>query len=261
MLTHAQIKHLAALKNKKYRTELGRFTAEGHKLVMELVNSRFHVEAVYATPAWQTENDSLIQTFPVPLHTILPHQMERVTQLSTPGPILAEVCIPEPGEEPVYSHGLVLALDGIRDPGNLGTIIRIADWFGIREIACSGDCVEAWNPKVIQATMGSIVRVAVHSCDLPRFLASAALAHPPRPVYGALLDGDSLYTTRLEPEGIIVIGNESRGISPETARFVNRRITIPAYGGAGDDRAESLNASVAAAVICAEFRRCRQVSE
>ena len=145
---------------------------------------------------------------------------------------------------------LSLALDGIQDPGNLGTIIRIADWFGIEQIFCSDDTVDAWNPKVVQATMGSIARVNIIYFNLLEFLDTLPADFP---VYGTLLDGDNIYTQPLTPHGLIVMGNEGNGISPEIRQKVNRRLLIPSYRT--DDTAESLNVAIATAITCAEFRR------
>ena len=145
---------------------------------------------------------------------------------------------------------LSIALDGIQDPGNLGTIIRIADWFGIRDIICSEDTVDAWNPKVVQATMGSIARVNIIYFNLPQFIDT--LPHD-YPVYGTLLDGENIYTQSLTSHGLIVMGNEGNGISPEVRSRVNRRLLIPSYRT--DDTAESLNVAIATAITCSEFRR------
>ena len=145
---------------------------------------------------------------------------------------------------------LSLALDGIQDPGNLGTIIRIADWFGIQTIFCSEDTVDAWNPKVVQATMGSIARVNIYYMSLSALIDTLPADYP---VYGTLLDGDNIYTQPLTPHGLIVMGNEGNGISPEIRAKVNRRLLIPSYSQ--DDTAESLNVAIATAITCAEFRR------
>ncbi len=255
MLTHPQIKHLRALGNKKYREETGRFLAEGHKLVTELCASRLRVCAVYATAEWLSANGGPACDPAIPVFTIPPHIMEKVTQFATPSPVMAEVCIPVPGPGPEYRGGLVLALDGIRDPGNLGTILRVADWFGIGEVVCSPDCVEVWNPKVVHSTMGSIARIRTSSCNLPEFLASAAAATQDLPVYGAFLEGENIFQSCLSEEGVLVIGNESRGISSALDPFITRRLRIPSFGDVAGGKAESLNASVATAVICAEFRR------
>jgi RNA methyltransferase, TrmH family len=182
-------------------------------------------------------------------------EMERITGLSSPSPTLALGEIPQTNSLPCSQiNDLVLALEDIRDPGNLGTIIRIADWFGITSIVCSDQTVDLFNPKVIQATMGSVARVRVDYCNLPEFLSSL---DPSTKIYGTFPEGENIYTKQLEPEGIILIGNESSGISAEVASHVTDRITIPSWSPESSrrDHAESLNASIATAVVCAEFRR------
>jgi RNA methyltransferase, TrmH family len=263
MLSQNQVKHITALKVKKYREEFGQFIAEGHKLVTDLAGSDYVITGIYASPAWIVANLPLVKEKKIPVFETLPREMERISALSTPGPVLAVVGIPpSPGELPVPGEGgLWLALDDIRDPGNLGTIIRIADWFGIDRVLCSESCVDLYNPKVVQATMGSIARVKVTRCNLAKMLpglSGSADAHGRTgvlPVFGAFLEGDAVFSESLPDHGIIVIGNESRGISPELEPFITHRIFIPAFGDPVSGKAESLNASVATAIICAEFRR------
>ena len=254
MLSQNQIKHITALGVKKYREEYRQFIAEGHKLVTELVNSEFTVAGIYASAEWLVANLPMIRQKNIPVFETLPREMERISALATASPVLAVIEFPgplppPPGAGPVSE--LILALDDIRDPGNLGTIIRIADWFGIATVLCSDSCVDQYNPKVVQATMGSIARVRVTRCSLSEALSNL----DGYPVYGAFLDGESIYAQTLTSHGIIVIGNESRGISPELEPFITRKIAIPAYGSSLSGKAESLNASVATAIICAEFRR------
>ena len=259
MLSQNQVKHISALRVKKYREEFSQFIAEGHKLVMDLVGSDFPIAGIYASSEWIVANLSLIGEKKIPVFETIPREMERITALTSPSPVLAVVGIRQAFIPAVDGNislpGLNLALDDIRDPGNMGTIIRIADWFGISAVFCSGSCVELFNPKVVQAPMGSIARVKVLTCDLAGLLASQKACHDDYPVYGAFLEGESLYDQPLADHGLIVIGNESRGISRELERFVNRKIYIPSFGQSDAGKAESLNASVAAAIICAEFRR------
>ncbi len=259
MLSQNQVKHISALRLKKFREEFNQFIAEGHKLVTELMNSPFAIAGIYASSEWIMANLSLVREKNIPVFETLPGEMERITALATPSPVLAVVEIRPVYDQAVDSNGslkgLNLALDDIRDPGNMGTIIRIADWFGIRAVFCSGSCVELFNPKVVQATMGSIARVPVISCNLAELLALKTGSQDDYPVYGAFLEGDSLYAQTLTDRGIILIGNESRGITPELERFVTRKIYIPSFGSSAAGKAESLNASVATAIICAEFRR------
>ncbi len=230
-ITQAEIKRIRSLREKKFRDAYGLFVVEGEKMVQEALRSGFRVEGV-----WRREE-------------IGDAAMERISQLSTPSPVLAVVARPEP-VEPVLERCLCLALDGVRDPGNLGTIIRTADWFGVRTVYVSGDCAETFNPKVIQASMGSVFRVRLVTADIP------ALARRFREagmrVYGTFLDGSDLYREALQPEGLVVMGNEANGIRPAVAAEVDARLTIPSFGKSG---AESLNVAAATAVTLSEFRR------
>ena len=271
MLTQNQIKHITALKVKKYREEFSQFIAEGHKLVMDLINSEYKIKGIYASSEWIAENIPLIREKNIAVFETSPREMERISALATHSPVLAVVHIPgsrirkseirnPKSEIRNPANSLILALDDIRDPGNLGTIIRIADWFGISRVLCSDTCVDLYNPKVVQATMGSVARVKVISCDLAETLST--LSGSPTlsgcsgfPVYGAYLDGDSIFLQTLTRHGIIVIGNESRGISPELEPFITKKISIPSFGNFASGKAESLNAAIATAIICAEFRK------
>ncbi|MEI7980773.1 MAG: type IX secretion system plug protein domain-containing protein [Bacteroidota bacterium] len=265
MLSRNQIKHVSALRQKKYRDEYSQFIAEGEKLVIDLVNSPFKIVEIFASAPWIVANLPLLRQKEIPVYETLPMEMERISALTTPSPVLAVVTIPagervswragELTNSPTHqlTNSLFLALDDIRDPGNLGTIIRIADWFGIKTIFCSEQSVELYNPKVVQATMGSIVRVRVIHCNLAETL--AVFSGCSIPVFGAFLEGENLYEQTLPSEGVILIGNESRGISSELEPFVTKKLFIPSYGPADADKAESLNASVATAIICSEFRR------
>ncbi len=238
-MTNNEIKYIKSLSQKKFRDESGLFVVEGEKLVAEALASRFQVEKVY-------RKDEIGEA-----------AMARISGLSSPSPALALVHRPDDislGELP--SKGLFLALDGIRDPGNLGTILRIADWFGIDAVFASGDTVDVFNPKVVQATMGAIFRVRFHYCDIPA-LCRDALACGGK-VYGTFLDGENMYRKTLdngrEAPAVIVIGNEANGISAATAACVSDRLFIPPYP-ADDPGSESLNAAVATAITVAEFRR------
>lgn len=259
MLSQNQVKHITALKVKKFREERNQFIAEGHKLVVDLVNSEFNVAGIYASADWIVSNLSLVREKGIPLFETLPKEMDRISGMATPGPVLAVVDIPRPGHEPldlvVKAGSLILAIDDIRDPGNLGTIIRIADWFGFSTILSSLNSVDLFNPKVVQATMGSIARVKVISCDLAETIASMKRSSDPFPVYGTFLDGDVLFTQPLAGHGIIVIGNEARGISTELLPFITHKLFIPSYGSTLSGKAESLNAAIATAIVCSEFRR------
>ena len=233
MLTNAEIKRIKSLKDKKFRDEYGQFAVEGEKLVGEALCSGFKVLAVYRTEEIGEE------------------AMSRMSQLSSPSPVLAVVEKPEP-KGLVLERGLYLGLDSVRDPGNMGTILRLADWFGISTVFASQDCVEVFNPKVVQASMGSVFRVNAVFCDLQeicrRFRAMDM------PVYGTFLDGRNIYTQTLADEGLIVMGNEASGVSPEVASLASTRLLIPSFA-AGRRTAESLNVATATAVVLSEFRR------
>ena len=255
MLSRNDIKHIQSLRQKKFRDLHRQFVAEGSKLVLEIAEGPFRVINVYALGGWLEKHELVLREKKILFTEVTEEEMERITALSSPAPSLALAEIPEANCLPVPPvHELVLALDDIRDPGNLGTIIRIADWFGIRCVVCSEQTVDLFNPKVIQATMGSVARVRVDYCNLPDFLSSMDAITK---IYGTFPEGENIYHKQLEPEGIILIGNESSGISEEVASHVTDRISIPSWspGDRRDDHAESLNASVATAIVCAEFRR------
>lgn len=228
-ITKSEIKLLRSLGEKKFREETGLFTVEGEKMVREAEQSDFVVRAV-----WRKED-------------IGEEAMSRISQFSTPSPVLA--LVEKPGN--VKPEGdFALALDAVRDPGNLGTIIRIADWFGVRTVYMSADTVEAFNPKVIQSSMGSIFRIRLITCDIPELCRSFKVRG--LPVYGTLLDGQNIYSQELEARGLIVMGNESNGISPAVRAELDHGLLIPQAPGGG---AESLNVAVATAVTLSEFRR------
>ena len=238
MITKAEIKEIRALAQKKFRDAAGLFTVEGEKLVEEALRSGFEVVKVYRTEEIGAEN------------------MARISMLTHPSPALAVVRKPTQPELVPASGELMLALDSLRDPGNVGTILRIADWFGIRTVVASPDTVELYNPKVVQATMGAIFRVNVHYVELTGWLDEVLAAGGK--VYGTFLDGRRIYDQPLETgenaPSVIVIGNESNGISPAVAARVSDRLFIPPYPG-DEPTSESLNAAVATAVTVAEFRR------
>jgi RNA methyltransferase, TrmH family len=254
LLSNNQVKHIQSLKQKKFREIHRQFLAEGSKLVLAILESPCKIIAVYALADWLKRNEKNLLSKKISFTEISEVEMERITALSSPSQVLAIAEIPETPILPVPAfHNLVLLLDDIKDPGNLGTIIRIADWFGIESIICSENTVDLYNPKVIQATMGSVARVSVHYLNLPEYLSSL---DPAIKIYGTFPEGENIYSIQLDPDGIILIGSESFGISPEVALKVTNRISIPYYSNdAGRDHAESLNASIATAIICSEFRR------
>lgn len=242
MITKNTIKQIASLRQQKFRKEMGLFIVEGRKMVDELLHSSFKLEGLYATEAFLAEQPSFATA-----ETVSSMQMEQMSGQDTPPGILAVVHIPEQGAVATRSK-LVLALDGIANPGNMGTLIRTAEWFGIDNVVCSTDCVELWNPKVIQATMGSVFRVKVLETNLVTFLSEQK--QKGKAIYGALLEGENLFGMREKPKGVIVIGSESHGIRAEVLRCITHPITIPRVG---ESTTESLNAAVAGAIIMAEM--------
>ena len=250
MLTKNTIKMIRSLEQKKFRTRENSFVAEGPKVVGDLL-AVMRPKLVIATSQWISENN----TKGIDVETVSEDELSRISFLQHPQQVLAVFPIPSISESTDYNKTLkgklTLALDSVQDPGNLGTIIRIADWFGIETILCSHDTADAYNPKVIQATMGSIARVRIIYTDLPKTLESLASTMP---VYGTFLDGENIHAKQLPEEAIIVMGNEGKGISQEVARLVTDRILIPNYPE-GRPTADSLNVAIATAITCAEFRR------
>ena len=245
MLSKSQISLLQSLQHKKFRREHGLFLVEGYKSVSEFINSAYHIEAVYYTPAIAPKLLKLSQK--MNFQEISSNILEKISTLKTPADVIAVVKIPN---WPVLNHAVLhkkfsIVLDGIQDPGNMGTIIRTADWFGIDHIICSEDSVEVYNPKVVQATMGSLSRLNVHYRDVPAFLSAVKL-----PVFGALLDGENIYSTNFGDEGLIIMGNEGNGLRPDVVQLVSKAITIPRAGNA-----ESLNVAIATAIFCSEINR------
>lgn len=243
-MTKAEIQLIRSLADKRGRTEQGLFLAEGEKLIGELRTSQLHVRRIYALEGLFAGEE---------VEVVSPREMERISQLKTPSNSVAVVEIPRYRLRPEELRGqLTLALDEVQNPGNLGTIIRLADWFGIRDILCSEGTADCFNPKVVQATMGAILRVRVHYTDLAARIAEAATEGIP--VYGTFLEGQNLYETRLSPTGIVVMGNEGRGVTPSVAECISRKLFIPPWP-ADRHGSESLNVAMATGIVCAEFRR------
>lgn len=247
MISKNKIKYIHSLELKKNRKEDNVFVAEGHKLVGDLLGN-FSCKYLAATQEWWNENPSA-KAYEMAIVTN--EELSKASFLKTPQSVLA---IFEQDNSPVdlsiIRNSLCLALDDIQDPGNLGTIIRLADWFGIEHIFCSPNTVDVYNPKAIQATMGGIARVKLHYGSLLELITQL----DNYPVYGTFLNGDNLYSKDLSPVGLIVMGNEGNGISPEVERLINQRLYIPNYP---QNRAtsESLNVAIATSIVCAEFRR------
>lgn len=243
----ADIQFVRSLADKRARDEHGLFIAEGAKLVEEIMASKSPIERIYTTRHDLTGPN---------VEHVERKDMERISQLKTASDTLAVVHSPRHKlNDDSLCRGLVLALDGVQNPGNMGTIIRLADWFGVENIVCSMESADCYNPKVVQATMGAILRVKVHyTNDLPAILRRAA--ERGTPIYGTLLDGENIYSKELATEGIIIMGNEGRGLSDECRAIVTDRLFIPPYP-ADAPTSESLNVAMATGIILAEFRRPR----
>ncbi|WP_323325407.1 TrmH family RNA methyltransferase [Arcicella gelida] len=245
MLSKNQIKYINSLQQKKFRQEHQSFIVEGAKSVLELIQSDFEVELLFVTDDFYKENESLLEKQPIRPEIVTQAELERVGSFSSNNAALATVKTKENQEIFAQENEYVLILDDIRDPGNLGTIIRVADWYGIKKIVCSKETVDFYSPKVISSTMGSFTRVAIYYTDLQTFLSENKLK-----VYGTFLDSANVHETVFAEAGYIVIGNEANGISEGVERLVTDKITIPRFGAA-----ESLNAGIATAVICDNLRR------
>ncbi len=239
MLSKNQIKLIKSLESKKFRKREGLFVAEGPKVVGDLLRAGYQPHAIFST---EPRPDAEL---------ITDDELHRISFLQHPQEVLAVFHTPTPQESSNFHlpADICLALDGVQDPGNVGTIIRIADWFGITHIYCSPDTADVYNPKVVQATMGSLAHVQITYCDLVPLLREAAV-----PVYGTLLDGQDIYQQPLAREGVIVMGNEGNGISPEVRQLVSHKLLIPNFNK-NAETAESLNVAIATSITCSEFRR------
>ena len=244
MITKNQIKLISSLHQKKNRLTNNLFFAEGVKVIQELLESNFELEHLYCTEA-------IFEAIEISKKTVISQSdLKKISALSTPNNCLAVFKIPSRslGTKPIIENGLLLALDDIRDPGNLGTIIRLCDWFGIEQLICSKETVDIYNPKVVQATMGSLARVNVSYLDLETFLSKTYL-----PIFGTFMDGQNIYKEKLPQEAIIIMGNEGNGISEKIEKIIKNRLSIPRFGNL--QQTESLNVSTATAIILSEFRR------
>ena len=251
MLSKARIKLIHSLEQKKFRRQEGLFVAEGHKLVGELLLAGHAPAHVFHTQSWCMP-DGVSLSCPVDL--VSDSELRTASLLQHPQQVLALFPLPL-WPLPEVSAGkekLLIALDGVQDPGNLGTICRLADWFGIEDIVCSAETADIFNPKAIQATMGAISRIRVHYTNLHDFLSQASTHSTP--IYGTFLDGRNIYDRPLTPHGIIVMGNEGKGISREIESLVSDKLFIPSYP-LDRPTTESLNVAMATAITCAEFRR------
>ena len=255
MISKNQIKYVHQLELKKFRKQEGLFIAEGHKVVGDLLAAGFRPTQLFATAEWITSNTPLLRGGGArgggDIIEVTTDELTKLSLQQHPQQVLALFPIPE--AQPQISNlksQISILLDNIQDPGNLGTIIRIADWFGIDTIFCSTGTVDAWNPKVVQATMGSIARVRIIYIDAQQLFDSLPADYP---VYGTFLDGENIYTQELSPNGLIVMGNEGNGISDAVRARISRRLLIPDFHRG--DTADSLNVAIATAITCSEFRR------
>ena len=246
MISKAKIKQIQLLEKKKFRDESKLFVAEGNKLVAEMIPF-FECEWLLARTIWMATQGN------IPAKELIitdEDDIRKISLLKNPQDVLAVFRYPSYRIEDIKpSDELVLALDGIQDPGNLGTMIRLADWFGIEHIVCSLDTADAFGPKSVQASMGALTRVKIHYTNLEDFLSKQNA-----PLYGTFLEGDNIYGETLSSNGIIIIGNEGNGIRPAVESLITKRLYIPNFPPIRQ-RPDSLNAAIAAAIICAEFRR------
>ena len=239
MVTKSELKYIQSLSDKKVRLETGCFIAEGVKLVGEMIAAGYPLKAVYALDSWESPDATLEVT------RIEAFELEKMSMLQTPNQVLAVAMMPQKKETLDLAGPLTIVLDGIQDPGNMGTIIRTADWFGITQIVASEDTVDVYNPKVIGATMGSFMRVSVTYKNLADWMPTVKL-----PVYGALLEGENVFTIKTPQKGLLVIGSEGKGIRENILDLITHPVTIPKIG-----EAESLNAGIAAGIIVAQLTR------
>ncbi len=251
MLSKIQVKFIQSLCHKKHRHEHGTYLIEGEKIVNEYIRLDYPLVNIYAVDEWADENNDLLRKSKS-LVIVREQELKKISTLTTPNKVIAIAKLPEmpslEGMASLLKKGLHIALESIRDPGNLGTIIRTADWFGVDSIICSDDCVDAYNPKVVQAAMGSLARMRIiYIRELTTLKELSTLK-----IYAATLEGKNIFKENLSADAIVLIGNESKGLSEQTIGLSTKQISIPQFG-----KAESLNAAVAAGVIMAEFRRAR----
>jgi len=240
MLSKNQSKLITSLQQKKYRAQYQLFIAEGLKVVNELLSSNYELDSLFCIEGCYASFKSYDPQL------LSEKELSKISNLSTPNKVLGLFRIPV--DFNINEKGLILVLDAISDPGNLGTIIRLSDWFGVSQIVCSKNTVDCYNPKVVQATMGSLTRVPIVYADLEEFLKETQL-----PIYGAVMNGESVYSYKLKQNAILVMGNESNGISEKVFDFINKKITIPRFKE--ENETESLNVATATAILLNEFRR------
>lgn len=253
MLSKNKTKFINSIKKKKYRELYQCFFAEGEKLVDELLHSEFQITDILSTSEWLDKNK---QNLPldIEISEITDAELKKISSLSSPNKVFAIAKQPKTSyKKSEIQNDLSLILDNINDPGNLGTIIRISDWFGIKNIFCSNESVDTYNPKVVQASMGALYRVKVHYVDLDSFFPQFSINENFN-IFGTFLEGENIYNEKLCNNGFIIMGSESHGISEYLKKHINKKLFIPNFPG-DVKTSESLNISVATAIICSEFRR------
>lgn len=235
-----QLKLITSLSQKKYRQKNSLFIAEGIKVINELLNSSFQVDTLFATDDFETtiSLDKIVR--------VSEKDLQKISNLKSPNKVLGLFKIPD--EKPLQQNGLTIVLDAINDPGNLGTIIRLCDWFGVRQLICSKDTVDCYNPKVVQASMGSLTRISIKYIDLENYLQETKL-----PTFIADMNGENVYSSTLPKEGVLVMGNEANGVSDELKTLIKNKISIPRFGETQET--ESLNVATATAILLSEFKR------
>lgn len=249
MLSHNQTKLLTALQVKKYRQKYRKFIVEGEKMAAELLaQQRVAVSAVFGLERWAAENAALLTPFLEKFTSLSEAELKKVSSLTTPNKVLVVAELPDETFQPdILQTDFCFYLDGIQDPGNLGSILRTADWFGIPAVICSPDSADAFSPKVVQASMGAFLRIKIWEMPIEEILEKT----PDVPVAGAVLGGENIFQTKLSSHGLVVVGNEGRGIGADTEKLLTHRLTIPRHLSGG---AESLNAAVAAGIFAAALR-------
>lgn len=242
LVSKSQTKLITSLQQKKYRNQSGLFIAEGPKVIAELLNEGLKLHSFFSTEASEISAENHFQ--------VTEAELKKISFLKTANTSLALFEIPHPKQ--LQDEGLIVVLDAVRDPGNLGTIIRLCDWFGVQQLICSEDTADCYSPKVVQATMGSMARVQVHYISLTEYLEKTKL-----PIFGGFMDGKNIYSEKLPKDGIVVMGNEAHGISKEIIQKITHKITIPRFGKT--QKTESLNVATATAILLSEFRRSTEM--
>ena len=247
MISKNKIKYISSLQNKKFRQKYNKFIIEGHKTVFDIINSDYTVEEIFISSV--DKYSSLLKEYNLEFIEVSNEEMKKISLLKSPSDILAIVNIRENNEEIILQNDITLCLADIQDPGNLGTIIRTANWFGIKNIVCSQNTADLYNPKTLQSTMGAFANINIFYIDLEDFLKKQNIT-----IYGTFLEGKNIYESKLKQNGIIVMGNEGNGIPKNIEKLISEKITIPNFAGESL-KAESLNVSISTGIILSEFKR------